>query len=277
MNGTHSGKVSKRLKFVRRSLYDTRDAPTDTPLFPSPGIIDTNYTTSSTRKVEVFKSRREAEQRILTCFAVKHNNMTEPVSPVRPAMQRTVWGSNNKITKDTLSATTTSSSDNSSIIVNNISMVDTTTIQPVSANATVPANTYYTALIDSAKLDLFLRTVPHYYPDAATIANISAKNRNIQEEEDPLWASYKRKHHKVSQVNKHDNTPRHGSNGAHYVNDKNQTTKGEYFDTSMSNKPVRLSQHKSNIDPMASVTPSTNDEVNCYKYALHIHVCLIMR
>jgi len=256
--------VSKRLKFVRRSLYDSRgdeeNAANDNA--PAP-VLNSISAAKNIAKVEVFKSRVEAEQRIHVCFGRK-NNTSEPVSPLRPAMQRKVWGNknnenNNNNSKSVVNVASTPTA------VNNMSLVDTATIQSVTGDNMLPANTYYTARIDSAKIEHFLSSVPHFYPDtAAAVINTTATFSSALEEEDPLWASYKRKHTRVSQINKHSNTVIHDNHSAHNVNKPNHTETGAYFDTSMSNKPIKLSPHKPIVvAPVAAATTpnSTNAEV----------------
>lgn len=257
--------MSKRLKFVRRSLYDSREDEENTANDNAPAPVLNNLSAAKNiAKVEVFKRREEAEQRIHVCFGRK-NNISEPVSPQRPAMQRKVWGNKNNENNNNNSSKSVANVAAKSTVVNNMSLVDTTTIQSVSGDSMLPANTYYTARIDSAKIEHFLSSVPHFYPDtAAAVSNATATFSVALEEEDPLWASYKRKHTRVSQNNKHSNTVTPDNHSAHNVNEQNHTKTGAYFDTSMSNKPVKLSPHKPTVvAPAAAATPnSTNAEVS---------------
>ena len=272
--GMHSAKVSKRLKFVRRSLYDSREDLENSSIngnmdsSPAPAINVIGAI--NIKKVEVFKSREEAKQRIHMCFG-KKNNLSEPVSPLRPAMQRKVWG--NSINNGSSGKSVVLNAAPVPTVANNMSLVDTATIQSVTGDGMLPANTYYTARIDTTKIDLFLSTVPYFYPDTSAIIGTMANIGSAVEEEDPLWASYKRKHIRVSQINKHSNTAAHGQDQSHYTKENTHLETGAYFDTSMSNKPIKLSPHKSSIVVPAAATPasiSSNAEVNFVRVCIRL-------
>jgi hypothetical protein len=252
--------VSKRLRFVRRSIFGGEEEGSATT--SEDGAADRSGTPQQLERqqlqqgpqVEVFRTRREAEERVRVVHypaaaneAVGSGVPTYTVStPVRQlsGLVGTAGGAGAAWGSDRRRSVSSASSGGGGAIVPSPTGAP---VNPFSAHnetpdADAPQPQFYTAFIDASQLGVFRRSVPHYYPNggagtthsaASTPAQLAlkgVKRAGAADQEDPLWAQFKAERARGNSMQ--------GSAPVLYQGD--QEGDARYRGTSQSNRPARL-------------------------------------
>jgi hypothetical protein len=254
--------VSKRLRFVRRSIFGGEEEGSATA--SEDGAADRSGTPQQLERqqlerqqgpqVEVFRTRREAEERVRAVhYPAAANEVvgsgvptTTVSTPVRQlsGLVGTVGGAGAAWGSDRRRSVSSASSGGGGAIV------PSPTGAPVNAfsahtetpDADAPQPQFYTAFIDASQLGVFRRSVPHYYPNggagsthstASTPAQLAVrgvKRAGTGDQEDPLWAQFKAERARGNSMQ--------GTAPGTYQGD--QEGDARYRGTSQSNRPARL-------------------------------------
>jgi hypothetical protein len=252
--------VSKRLRFVRRSIFGGEEEGSATT--SEDGAADRSGTPQQLERqqlqqgpqVEVFRTRREAEERVRAVHypaaaneavgsGVPTNTLSTPMRQLSGLVGTAggagaVWGSDRR-----RSVSSASSGGGGAIVPSPTGAP----VNPFSAHnetpdADAPPPQFYTAFIDAAQLGVFRRSVPHYYPNGgagtthstastpAQLALSGVKRAGAADQEDPLWAQFKAERARGNSMQ--------GTAPGTYQGD--QEGDARYRGTSQSNRPARL-------------------------------------
>jgi hypothetical protein len=266
--------VSKRLRFVRRSIFGGEEEGSEEGAASRSGTPQQLERQQLERQqlqqgpqVEVFRTRREAEERVRAVHypaaakeAVGSGVPTYTAStPVRQLSglvgtaggAGAAWGSDRR-----RSASSASSGGGGATVPSPTGApVNAFSAHNETSAADAPRPQFYTAFIDAAQLGVFRRSVPHYYPNGgagtthstastpAQLALSGVKRAGAADQEDPLWAQFKAERARGNSMQ--------GSAPVLYQGD--QEGDARYRGTSQSNRPARLMPKV----PAASTTASS--------------------